>query len=183
VARDRVSFDIASRGLRCHVLLAPDSAFALGHIPRPAAPSQDVVWLRRTDKESSLPVSGGVHSVDWLRDDATILIRLERWLRARETGVRLRNRLRRRLASERLTRGCVTLSQGRVVISDRLHAHILCLMMGIPHVLVDNNYGKIRSFVETWTEGVPGVRFCADWADADRVRQALADASSEPVSA
>jgi pyruvyl transferase EpsO len=184
VARDRVSFDIASAGLRCHALVAPDSAFALGDIPRPATPSQDVVWLMRTDKESSsLPVSDAVHSVDWLRDDATLLIRLERWLRARQTGVRLRNRLRRRLARERVTRGCVTLSQGRIVVSDRLHAHILCLLMGIPHVLVDNNYGKIRSFVDAWTQGAPGVRFCADWAEADRARQALARDHSESVSA
>jgi exopolysaccharide biosynthesis predicted pyruvyltransferase EpsI len=184
VARDRVSFDLASAGLRCRALLAPDNAFALGPIVRPVAPSQDVVWLVREDKESSsLPVPGGVQPMDWLRDDATILLRLERWLRARETGVRLRNRLRRRLASERVARGCVMLSQGRMVVTDRLHAHILCLMMGIPHVLLDNNYGKIRSFVDTWTRGAPGVRFCGDWSEADRARQALAEAKSEPVSA
>jgi pyruvyl transferase EpsO len=124
-----------------------------------------------------------VYPVDWLRDDATILIRLERWLRAHQTGVRLRNRLRRRLASERLVRGCVMLSQGRLVVTDRLHAHILCLMMGIPHVLVDNNYGKVRSFVDTWTRGAPGMRFCSDWSDADRARQALAEGESESVPA
>jgi exopolysaccharide biosynthesis predicted pyruvyltransferase EpsI len=184
VARDRVSFDIASTGLGSRALLAPDSAFALGNIARVATPSQEVVWLVRTDKESSsLPVPGGVHPVDWLRDDATILIRLERWLRAHQTGVRLRNRLRRRLASERLVRGCITLSRGRTVVSDRLHAHILSLMMGIPHVVVDNSYGKIRSFVDTWTRGAPGVRFCADWSEVDRARQALAEGRFEPVSA
>ena len=160
VARDRVSFDLASAGLRCRALLAPDSALALGAMTRPATASQDVVWLARTDKESSsLPVPGGAHPVDWMRDDDTILIRLERWLRKRGIGLRFRNRLRRRLASERVTRGCVTLSQGRIVVADRLHAHILCLMMGIPHVVVDNNYGKVRSFSTHGREGRLGCGF------------------------
>jgi exopolysaccharide biosynthesis protein PssK len=52
------------------------------------------------------------------------------------------------------------------VITDRLHAHILCLLMDIPHVVVDNSYGKVRSFVETWTAGAPGVRLCRDWSEA-----------------
>jgi exopolysaccharide biosynthesis predicted pyruvyltransferase EpsI len=185
VARDRVSFGLASAGLRCRALLAPDSALALGAMTRPATASQDVVWLARTDRESSsLPVPGGVHPVDWVRDDDTILIRLERWLRKRGIGLRFRNRLRRRVASERVARGCLTLSQGRIVVTDRLHAHILCLMMGMPHVVVDNNYGKVRSFFDTWTRGAPGVVFCADWFEADRARQALAgNTHSEPASA
>jgi pyruvyl transferase EpsO len=185
VARDRVSFDVASGGLRCRALLAPDSALALGAMPRPVAASHDVVWLARTDRESSsLPVPGGVHPVDWTRDDDTILIRLERGLRKRGIGLRFRNRLRRRLARERVARGCVALSQGRTVVTDRLHAHILCLMMGIPHVVVDNNYGKVRSFFDAWTRGAPGVRFCADWFEADRVRRTPAgNTDSEPASA
>jgi len=174
VARDRVSLDLASAGLKCRAVLAPDSAFALGALPRPVTASQDVVWLARTDRESSsLAVPAGVRPVDWMRDDDTILIRLERWLRKRGIGVRLRNRLRRRIASERVARGRLMLSQGRVVVTDRLHAHILSLMMGIPHVVVDNNYGKVRSFFDTWTRATPGVVFCADWFEADRARQTL----------
>jgi len=34
-------------------------------------------------------------------------------------------------------------------------------------VLVDNNYGKLRSFFEAWTRDAPGVRFCQDWSDID----------------
>jgi exopolysaccharide biosynthesis predicted pyruvyltransferase EpsI len=40
-----------------------------------------------------------------------------------------------------------------VVVSDRLHAHVLCTMLGIPHVMLDTRYGKVRAFVETWTYG------------------------------
>jgi len=41
-------------------------------------------------------------------------------------------------AGARLRRGCDVLSQGRVVIADRLHGHILSLLLGLPHVLMNN---------------------------------------------
>ena len=69
-------------------------------------------------------------------------------------------------------RGCRLLSRGHQVITDRLHAHILCLLMGIPHVVVDNNYGKLGSFLEAWTKHAPGVRFCRDWTEAGSVLSA-----------
>jgi pyruvyl transferase EpsO len=65
------------------------------------------------------------------------------------------------------------LSCGRIVVSDRLHAHILCLLMGIPHVLVDNSYGKVKSFFAAWTKDAPGVRFCRDWSEADAALAAM----------
>jgi pyruvyl transferase EpsO len=42
------------------------------------------------------------------------------------------------------------LSLGRIVITDRLHGHIFCLMLGIPHVLLNDDDGKNWNFYETW---------------------------------
>ena len=50
------------------------------------------------------------------------------------------------------------LSRGRVVVTDRLHGYILCLQAGIPHVLIDNSYGKLSSFHATW-----GKDSCITW--------------------
>jgi pyruvyl transferase EpsO len=36
------------------------------------------------------------------------------------------------------------------VYTTRLHAAILCSLLGKPFVLFDNSYGKNRSFFETW---------------------------------
>jgi len=47
------------------------------------------------------------------------------------------------------------LSLGRVVVTDRLHAHILCTMMDIPHVFLNNTYGKNWNFYESWTRATP----------------------------
>lgn len=58
------------------------------------------------------------------------------------------------------------LSRGRVVVTDRLHAYILCLQMGIPHVVVDNNYGKLSSFHKTWAEDCQITHFVETMEDA-----------------
>ena len=35
---------------------------------------------------------------------------------------------------------------GRRIVTDRLHGHILAVMMGKGHTLYDNSYGKNASF-------------------------------------
>jgi len=76
-------------------------------------------------------------------------------------------------ARQRLRLGCGLLARGRVVITDRLHGHILCLLLGIPHVLLDNSYGKVRQFHDTWTAGAPRVRWAESAADAVGLARAL----------
>jgi exopolysaccharide biosynthesis predicted pyruvyltransferase EpsI len=49
------------------------------------------------------------------------------------------------------------LSEGRVVLTDRLHAVILSCLLGRPMVALDNTYGKIGSFVDTWLSQWPAL--------------------------
>jgi pyruvyl transferase EpsO len=67
-----------------------------------------------------------------------------------------------RLAEHRVLAGREILSRGSVVVTNRLHAHILCRLLGIPHVVMDNNYGKLSSYAETWETLGPTAR----WADS-----------------
>jgi len=57
----------------------------------------------------------------------------------------------------------------RLVITTRLHGHILCVLMGIPHVVIPNSYHKITSFHETWTNRVP---FCKLVTHHSQVKEA-----------
>lgn len=41
-------------------------------------------------------------------------------------------------------------SQYDLVITTRLHGHVLACLMGIPNIVIDNSYGKNRSFYNTW---------------------------------
>ena len=76
-------------------------------------------------------------------------------------------------ARARVLRGCRLLSSGRVVITDRLHAHILSLLLGIPHAVLDNTYGKLGRFLDVWTgrravvHRATSINDAEDWAACD----------------
>ena len=167
----------------CRPILCPDAAFGLGPLRRPM-PSVDVVRLLRRDDESSRDYRNDERAgraVDWLTDGPSRSIEAERWLRGlgrrRPKTRRLTNRIRTRLhvvtARDRMSRGMALLGRGRVVITDRLHGHILCVMMGIPHALVEDRNGKVASFVRQWTDDLPFVRLCATLDEAEAEAESL----------
>jgi pyruvyl transferase EpsO len=162
LVRDRRSLGFAEQNFRAPAMLCPDLALWLGHLARSSPPTKPVVWLARTDRESAAgSPPAGIETTDWLDEPLTPGLRLESFLRELvvehpRTERTLRSALSRvadHAATTRLRRGCATLSAGRVVITDRLHAHILSLLLGIPNIILDNSYGKVRDFHETWTSG------------------------------
>jgi pyruvyl transferase EpsO len=78
-----------------------------------------------------------------------------------------------RLAQQRTERGCRVLSRGRIVITDRLHAHILCTLLGIPHIVLDNNCGKLSGFIRCWTAEHPLCHLAGSVEEATRIAQQL----------
>jgi pyruvyl transferase EpsO len=58
--------------------------------------------------------------------------------------------------------GMYQLAKYRRVVTDRLHAHILCVLLGIPNVLLANRYPKNESFYHTWTRQIPFCRFAKE---------------------
>lgn len=163
LVRDERSLEIARKEFHTPSFLCPDMAFYLGPLRRPTPVADDVIWLARTDKESAVSAisneSRGVSRVDWLEEPRTPLVRMNYLL---SYQLRLHNgkpavvskavsMTYHPLARQRLARGCRLLGRGKTVISDRLHGHILSLLLGIPHILLDNSYGKVRNFYSTWT--------------------------------
>lgn len=71
-----------------------------------------------------------------------------------------------RLASLQLLRGGRILGFGRVVITDRLHGYLLCLLLGLPHVILPDRYGKIASTRDTWTSDWSAARWARTPEDA-----------------
>lgn len=37
------------------------------------------------------------------------------------------------------------------MVTDRLHGHILSILLGLPHVVLGDRHGKVRRFREAWT--------------------------------
>jgi exopolysaccharide biosynthesis predicted pyruvyltransferase EpsI len=55
--------------------------------------------------------------------------------------------------------GIYQFKQHQMIITNRLHGHILCVLLNIPHILLANSYHKNESFYESWTHEVPFCRF------------------------
>ncbi|PVD31826.1 hypothetical protein C0Q70_07244 [Pomacea canaliculata] len=142
--RDRQSLGLAQKHFPgTKLMLMPDMAFGLGRVPRTMPPTHDIVWIKRSDSESSnykipeIPANLKVQVEDWWK-----------WTT---------NKGRTPMETSFLIafNGLSFLQRGRVVITDRLHGHILSVLLGIPHVLIDNPpYFKLSSFRRTWTAGL-----------------------------
>ena len=177
LVRDRTSYQLATSRFDCPVTLCPDMALFLGALDR-AAPDVDVFYLLRTDRERAVGGAGSRASYtsrvdDWLVDPSQS-VATRKWpriLRPLLEGRRHRPALGvatcDAAAHARVLRGCRLLSSGRLVITDRLHAHLLSLLLGIPHAVLDNSYGKLGRFLDAWTGGVEGVYRATSMADAE----------------
>jgi pyruvyl transferase EpsO len=160
LVRDHASQAFATANFDCPVLLCPDMAFCLGPLARPRPPSHRLLYLLRNDQESRSAVPPTIHShmtealvMDWPDEPPAISEALIGDLQAAFAAGLINSfpGLTRRLATIRLSRGIQTLALGRHVVTDRLHGHILCTLLGIPHTVLDNNYGKLSRFIETWS--------------------------------
>jgi exopolysaccharide biosynthesis predicted pyruvyltransferase EpsI len=181
LVRDGKSLEFARRELGGTAILCPDTAFGAGPLVRSRAPTGDILWLARTDSETSgdgVIQAAGVELADWrhelpaaVRKVKSILgprLRRSQWLRERLSGPVSKSF--DSVARHRLAYAVDLLSGSRVLITDRLHGHVLALLLGIPHVLLGDRYGKVRAFHETWTSE-SGL---ATWANSPE--EALAEA-------
>lgn len=181
--RDQPSLEFADKKLGLLAHLTPDSAFGLPIINR-GLPKRNVVLLLRDDIERRyydrqlLNAIPAAKQVDWARDPIRVKISdilsklyIKTVFRG-DMAARVRNY--QTIASLRMYNGLELLSNGRSVITDRLHGHILALLLDIPHVVLDNNSGKVFDFYNQWTSGCARAKTAVD---APGAIQALADVS------
>lgn len=64
-------------------------------------------------------------------------------------------------------------SRHRLLVTNRLHGHILCILLGIPHVFLPNGYYKNESFYRTWTAQLPFCRFAKEPSEVKAAIQEL----------
>jgi pyruvyl transferase EpsO len=136
-----------------------------------------VIFLGRTDHESLVAARDdqGITVKDWLRKPKPPLSEPRARTVFHLTALihRVRRRGQGRLAvspalsvcfnlaaQQRVQRGAHLLSAADVVITDRLHGHILCLLLGIPHVVLPDRFGKLSNFWQTWTHGSQLATWC-----------------------
>ncbi|XP_059080684.1 uncharacterized protein LOC131878636 isoform X2 [Tigriopus californicus] len=158
LVRDQESYAIGEQMLpSAKVILCPDMAFQIGLVAFFAPASFDILWLKREDSETTgyviprPPPYLSLHVEDWTN-----------WITPKTDTMEHIFHL--------TLNGLLFLQRGKVVITDRLHGHILSTLLGIPHVILDNNYGKVFNYHNSWTKGLETVR------TARTAEQALAKA-------
>jgi exopolysaccharide biosynthesis predicted pyruvyltransferase EpsI len=186
LVRDQKSYEFATARFDCAVHLCPDMAFYIGRTAR-RSPEVKFMFLIRTDGERTgdrfVPETRETRlAADWLGDSRNRLRFARRVARVQNAFA---GRAHRRAAEydavawNRFHRGVKLLSRGEVVITDRLHAHILSLLLDIPHVTLDNSYGKLGSFIEAWTASYMHLHRATTMAEA--VQQARRSLGPRPM--
>jgi pyruvyl transferase EpsO len=173
LVRDQRSLAIAQRDLDCPVTLVPDAAFALGPLRRRKAAAPLVVQ-RRVDPEADASGDGlDVSTFDWLTARRTepraVALRILR-LQLRGTrllpgpiGESMRLTSADALARLNLAHAVRLLSAGERLVTDRLHGHVLATLLGVPHIVVNDRFGKVGALWSTWTSKLGVGEFAADW--------------------
>jgi pyruvyl transferase EpsO len=188
LARDQNSFEIGREIHKGNVLLCPDMAFCLDGVKAPGnSRRSEIVALLRTDKEvvqnnrDLKHEDGQILIVDWVTEHKTLSEKLERWLTSRypEKTRFLRLGLFNFISRETVNRGLAMLGGGNVVVTDRLHGHILCTLARIPHVVLDNSYGKIGNYRSTWKTGAGFCRSASNLSEAFGMAHELAAQSHQ----
>lgn len=202
LGRERRTVDLAHSLLGVDAILSPDMAFALapglGHARGRASKvgTQPVLWLARSDAEALqgrvLPPRPSVRVADWpdldrtfgraAIDDETVRQLVRRFgsgssqhpCTARAAQPWLTN-IYRRLASRTVANGIRLLTSAEVVVTDRLHGHVLSTLVGSPQVILESGFGKVRACYDEFTSAIPNVRFAADPQQALELALSLLD--------
>ena len=67
-----------------------------------------------------------------------------------------------------INQGVEFISQYDLVVSTRLHGHILALLLGIPSIIIDNSYGKNSRFYNTWLKDISNSKLVSNNVELDK---------------
>ncbi|RUV60826.1 exopolysaccharide biosynthesis protein, partial [Mesorhizobium sp. M5C.F.Ca.IN.020.29.1.1] len=160
LVRDEESKAFAEKHFDCEVRLCPDMAFCIGAL-EPEASEFPVLAMLRADLEKAGDADRSAYPdipmEDWITESAR-QVRIAKAIGAASALLALKPaevRLRKldAAAHNRFRRGIRQISRGRAIVTDRLHVHICSLLIGRPHAVLDNSYGKIRRFMAAFSGG------------------------------
>jgi len=158
LVRDEESQHFATKHFDCRVLLCPDMALCIGPLPAPQ-PEIPVLAMLREDREKAsthdLSAFPGLPVEDWITEPWLPVHAAKAWGAASALGsfdfMRMRLARCNAAAQQRFGRGIRQIGRARAIVTDRLHVHILSLLLGRPHAVLDNSYGKIARFMTAFS--------------------------------
>lgn len=163
LVRDQRSYNIAYDAFDCEVKLCPDSAMALGPQSKIGVVKHPCLAMLRQDRETQLATTGGDVMLcdcpvdDWI-EEPRLISRQGKFLNKimpslgplRRKAMPVLSMYYESWASTRVNCGLAQISSADFIITDRLHVHILSSLLGIEHIVLDNNYGKVSEYIKQW---------------------------------
>ncbi|NEO80655.1 polysaccharide pyruvyl transferase family protein [Moorena sp. SIO4G3] len=71
--------------------------------------------------------------------------------------------------------GIYQFKRHRLIITNRLHGHILSTLLEIPHIFLPNSYYKNEAFYEAWTSQIPFCRFIKERSELEVAVEEMLD--------
>ena len=200
MVRDAQSVSASRALLGVEPILSPDHAFGLAPLRSSHPITRDVLWMvwpsgvaEFTPASQLADPPGFVHVEDWHTGAALAHESFDRagqkaWTVNRKAESRWDEPSVRRdwpklartfepLARRWFSRGVDMVAGSRVLVTNKMHGHIVATMLGKPHVVLDNSYGKVSGCVDTWTRDLPGVHSATNAIEALSVATTLLEES------
>ena len=157
--RDERSRDLVQRHMGVPCTLAPDMAHFLWRQEHNFRAGEGELLMRRTDREAadSAAVCPGIDWRDLLMPGDSLMFRaLARamTLNASATVQPLLMKAWRLHAGRLVAHAEACFDRCAAIRSDRLHAVILGCLLGKGAAMIDNSYGKLSSYFDTWMPGM-----------------------------
>lgn len=175
LTRDQQSYDYAKEYFSNDVVLVPDMAFCMNekHLLRNSKikPNKEILLLSRNDKEkSTLHMPDMKCDIqDWLPMEEPMpgeerFLKLQAYCNylgriSNNLKIKCSHYLYRTLYRTALTKaGICQLRSYKKIYTTRLHGMILGMMLGREIYFIDNSYGKIKAYFDTWLKDCDNVK-------------------------
>lgn len=168
-ARDAFSYELLKENFDNTILLVPDMAFC-SNFTRLKSETGKTLLLKRKDRELGKNIDYDQFTNfdlrDWPSFDDSLFNFVHRvWEKVNRMFAK--NFVKNKNSDTTfglcvlrdkeylVQKGIEFISEYDLVITTRLHGHILSLLLGIPSIMIDNNYGKNSRFYDTWLKDFP----------------------------
>jgi pyruvyl transferase EpsO len=172
MTRDAQSFELAKANFDCDVEAGPDTAFGIQRLKPFEADPLRVLYVMQPFGEDDVDIAQARAIVDgpitnWTNGPNS-LSRMRKSSVVKAAGRRGFSRSEmvaqhhEDVAARYVDYGVKILSGAQRIITNRLHGHILCLLLNKPHAAVARNGSRLHDFIDSWTGDSPLVEKATD---------------------
>ncbi|EJT05160.1 exopolysaccharide polymerization protein [Rhizobium sp. CCGE 510] len=172
MTRDARSFALAKANFDCDVEAGPDTAFGMQMLKPFEADPLRVLYVMQPFGEDDVDIAPARAVVDgpltnWINGPNS-LSRMRKSSVVKAAGRRGFSRSamvaqhHEDVAARYVDYGVKILSGAQRIITNRLHGHILCLLLNKPHAAVARNGSRLHDFIDNWTGDSPLVEKATD---------------------